>query len=113
MSTTLLAVCAASGWLPVTQYSLFRGLLVGSAGARLWVPRKETCTIGMKDVHNILQLQLSRQTHNMMWSQGLRTLCDHITAATSVDTFVIHVALYGSTCVALGCCGSDFFDIHV
>ena len=45
----------------------------------------------------------------MMWSQGLRTLCDHITAATTVDTHVIHVVQYGSTCVALGYYGGKFF----
>ena len=102
-STTLLAVCAASGHLPLTQYSLFRGLLLGSVAAGLWVARKETCTIARNVVLDILQLLLSRRTHNMMWSVGLRTLCDHIMATTTVDTNVIHVVQYGSTCVALGC----------
>ena len=102
-STTLLAVCAALGPPPRTQYSLFPGLLVGSAATGLWVARKETCTIAMNDVLDTLQLPLSCRTQNMMWSQGLRTLCDHIMAATIVDTHVIHVVQYGSTCVALGC----------
>ena len=112
-STTLLAVCAASGPLPLTQYSLFHGLLVGSAIAGLCVARNETCTIAMNDVPHILQLSLSRRTHNLMGSQGLRTLCDHITAATTVDTHVIHLVQYGSTCVALDSYGGNFFYINV
>ena len=67
----------------------------------------------MNDVPHILQLPLSRRTHNMMWSQGLRTLCDHITAATTVDTHVLPLVQYGSTCVALGCYGGKFFYIDV
>ena len=112
-STTLLAVCTASGQLPLTQYSVFCGLLVGSAAAGLWFARKETCTIAMNDVPDILQLPLSRRTHNMMWSQALRTLCDHIMAATTVDTRVIHVVPHASTCAALGCYGGKFFYINV
>ena len=113
VSTTLLVVCAASGRLPRTQYSLFCGLLVGSATASLWLARKETCTIGKNDVPDILRLPLSRRTHNMMWSQGLRTPCGHITATTIVDTHVIRVVQYGSTCVALGCYGGKFCYIDI
>ena len=88
---------------PVTGYLLNCLKARGAA-------RKETCTIAMNDVLDILQLLLSRRTHNMMWSQGLRTLCDH---RPPLLTHTISMVQYGSTCVALGCYGGKFFYIDV
>ena len=67
----------------------------------------------MNDVPNILQPSSSRRTHNMMWSQGLRALCGHIMAATTINAQVVHAVQHVSACVALACYGGKFFYIDV